>query len=75
MRGLDLGNTETSRMDPHGEASLQNLMEWAARLEMLADADEPEQADFGPFHRVLDQLEHNTETLIVDVELTHGGAP
>jgi hypothetical protein len=70
LRGLDLGNTEASRMDPHGEASLQNLMEWAARLEMLADADEPEQADFGPFHRVLDQLEHNTEALIVDVELT-----
>ena len=33
MRGLDVGRTETSHMDSHGEASLQALMEWAARLE------------------------------------------
>ena len=36
LRGLDLGRTETSHMDSHGEASLQSLMEWAARLENLA---------------------------------------
>jgi len=70
LRGLDLGDTETSHMDPHGEGSLQNLMEWAARLEILTDADEPEQADYTQFHRVLDQLEINTEALVVDVELT-----
>jgi hypothetical protein len=70
LRGLDLGSTETSHMDPHGEASLQSLMEWAARLEILADADEPERADYTQFHRVLDQLESNTEALIIDVELT-----
>ena len=70
LRGLDLGRTETSHMDSHGEASLQSLMEWAARLENLAEADEPDQADYAQFHRGLDQLENTTETLIVDVELT-----
>ena len=70
LRGLDLGRTETSHMDSHGEASLQSLMEWAARLENLAEADEPEQADYAQFHRGLDQLEHTTEALIVDVEAT-----
>jgi len=39
LRGLDLGHTEMSHMDSHGEASLQSLMEWAARLEVLAEAD------------------------------------
>jgi hypothetical protein len=70
LRGLDLGRTETSHMDSHGEASLQSLMEWAARLENLAEADEPERADFAQLHRGLDQLESKTEELIVDVELT-----
>jgi hypothetical protein len=70
MRGLDLGRTETSHMDSHGEASLQSLMEWAARLENLAEADEPERADYNQFHRGLDQLDNTTEALVVDVELT-----
>jgi hypothetical protein len=70
LRGLDLGRTETSHMDSHGEASLQSLMEWAARLEKLAEAEEPEQGDYTQFHRGLDQLDHTTEALIVDVELT-----
>jgi hypothetical protein len=70
LRGLDLGRTETSHMDSHGEASLQSLMEWAARLENLAEADEPERADFAQLNRGLDQLESKTEELIVDVELT-----
>jgi hypothetical protein len=70
LRGLDLGRTETSHMDSHGEASLQSLMEWAARLEVLAEADEPENADYGQFLRVLDQLDNTTESLVVDVELT-----
>jgi hypothetical protein len=70
LRGLDLGRTETSHMDSHGEASLQSLMEWAARLENLAEADEPDQADYNQFHRGLDQLESTTEALIIDVELT-----
>jgi hypothetical protein len=70
LRGLDLGRTETSHMDSHGEASLQSLMEWAARLEILTEADEPQQADYGQFHRVLDQLDSNTEALVVDVEQT-----
>ena len=61
LRGLDLGHTETSHMDAHGEASLQSLMEWAARLEILAEADEPDKADYGQFHRVLDQLDNTTE--------------
>jgi len=70
LRGLDLGRTETSHMDAHGEASLQSLMEWAARLENLTEADEPTQADYGQFHRGLDQLESTTEALIIDVEQT-----
>jgi hypothetical protein len=70
LRGLDLGRTETSHMDSHGEASLQSLMEWAARLENLAESDEPDGTDYVQFHRVLDQLESNTEGLVVDVELT-----
>ena len=70
MRGLDLGRTESSHMDSHGEASLQGLMEWAARLENLAEADEPDNADYAQFHRGMDQLENTTEALIVDVELT-----
>ena len=70
LRGLDIGRTETSHMDSHGEASLQTLMEWAARLENLAEADEPDQADYAQFHRGLDQLENTTEALIVDVEAT-----
>ncbi len=70
LRGLDLGRTETSHMDSHGEASLQGLMEWAARLENLAEADEPDQADYAQFHRGLDQLENTTEALIIDVEQT-----
>jgi hypothetical protein len=70
LRGLDLGRTETSHMDSHGEASLQSVMEWAARLENLAEADEPDQADYNQFHRGLDQLENTTEALIIDVELT-----
>jgi hypothetical protein len=70
LRGLDLGHTESSHMDAHGEASLQSLMEWAARLEILAEADEPDKADYAQFHRVLDQLDNTTEALIVDVELT-----
>jgi hypothetical protein len=70
LRGLDLGRTESSHMDSHGEASLQTLMEWAARLENLAEADEPDQADYAQFHRGLDQLENTTEALIVDVEAT-----
>ncbi len=70
LRGLDIGHTETSHMDPHGEASLQSLMEWAARLENLAEADEPAQADYNQFHRGLDQLESTTEALIIDVEQT-----
>ena len=70
LRGLDIGRPESSQMDSHGEASLQSLMEWSARLEKLADADEPAQGDYGQFHRGLDQLDHTTEALIVDVELT-----
>ena len=70
LRGLDFGHTETGHMDAHGEASLQSLMEWAARLENLTEADEPGQADYGQFHRGLDQLESTTEALIIDVEQT-----
>ena len=70
LRGLDLGRTESSHMDSHGEASLQSLMEWAARLENLVEADEPDNADYAQFHRGMDQLENTTEALIVDVELT-----
>jgi hypothetical protein len=70
LRGLDLGRTETSHMDSHGEASLQSLMEWAARLENLVEADEPDQADYAQFHRGLDQLDNTTEALMLDVEQT-----
>jgi len=70
LRGLDLGRTEMSHMDSHGEASLQSLMEWSARLELIADKNEPENADFGQFLKVLDQLDSTTESLIVDVEQT-----
>ena len=70
LRGLDLGHTETGHMDAHGEASLQSLMEWAARLENLTEADEPNQADYAQFHRGLDQLENTTEALMIDVEQT-----
>ena len=57
-------------MDSHGEASLQSLMEWAARLENLVEADEPDQADYAQFHRGLDQLDNTTEALMLDVEQT-----
>jgi len=70
MRGLDLGKTEPSHLDTHSEASLQGLMEWGARLEMLADSRELDKPDFTQQHRVLDQLESTTEMLVVDVELT-----
>lgn len=70
LRGLHVGRTESSHMDSHGEASLQSLMEWAARLENLMEAEEPEQADYSQFHRGLDHLENTTEALIVDVEAT-----
>ncbi len=70
MRGLDLGKTEPSHLDTHSEASLQGLMEWGARLEMLADSREVEKPDFTQQHRVLDQLESTTEGLILDVEKT-----
>jgi hypothetical protein len=74
LRGLDMGQTETSHMDAHGEASLQSLMEWAARLENLVEnfteAPETNQAHYVQFHRVLDQLEASTEALIIDVEQT-----
>jgi hypothetical protein len=70
LRGLDIGRTETSHMDTHGEDSLQKLMEWAARLEILMEAEEADRADYAMFHRGLDQLENTTESLIVDVEAT-----
>jgi hypothetical protein len=74
LRGLDMGHTETSHMDAHGEASLQSLMEWAARLENLvenlAETPETNQGHYAQFHRVLDQLESTTEALIIDVEQT-----
>jgi hypothetical protein len=74
LRGLDMGHTETSHMDAHGEASLQSLMEWAARLENLVEnlTETPEmnQGHYTQFHRVLDQLEATTEALIIDVEQT-----
>jgi hypothetical protein len=57
-------------MDSHGEASLQGLMEWAARLEKLIEAEEPDQGDYAQFHRGMDQLDHTTESLLVDVEQT-----
>jgi hypothetical protein len=70
LRGLDLGRTETSHMDAHGEASLDSLMKWAAHLENLSEAREPDQADFTQQHRFLDNLENTTEALIVDIEAT-----
>jgi hypothetical protein len=70
LRGLDIGHTETSHMDAHGEASLVSLMKLAAGLENLAEAEEPAQTDANEFHRVFEQLEAATETLIVDVEQT-----
>ena len=70
LRGLDLGHTETSHMDAHGEASLVSLMKLAAGLENLAEAQEPAQTDANEFHRVFEQLEAATETLIIDVEQT-----
>jgi hypothetical protein len=74
LRGLDMGHTETSHMDSHGEASLQSLMEWAARLESLVEnlTETPEmnQGHYTQFHRVLDQLEATTEALVIDVEQT-----
>jgi hypothetical protein len=70
LRGLDLGRTESSHMDAHGEASLTSLMKLAAGLENLAEAEEPAQTDANEFHRVFEQLEAATETLIIDVEQT-----
>lgn len=70
LRGLDLGRTEPSHLDTHSESSLQGLMEWGARLEMLSDSTEVDKPDFTQQHRVLDQLESTTEMLVVDVELT-----
>lgn len=70
LRGLDLGHTESSHMDAHGEASLVSLMKLAAGLENLAEAEEPPQTDAVEFHRVFEQLEAATETLIIDVEQT-----
>jgi hypothetical protein len=70
LRGLDLGHTETSHMDAHGEASLTSLMKLAAGLENLAEAEEPAQTDANELHRVFEQLEAATETLILDVEQT-----
>jgi hypothetical protein len=70
LRGLDLGHTESSHMDAHGEASLVSLMKLAAGLENLAEAEEPQQTDATEFHRVFEQLEAATETLIIDVEQT-----
>ena len=70
LRGLDLGHTETSHMDAHGEASLVSLMKLAAGLENLAEAQEPANTDANELHRVFEQLEAATETLIIDVEQT-----
>ena len=71
LRGLDLGHTESSHMDAHGEASLVSLMKLAAGLENLAEAEEPPQTDATEFHRVFEQFfEAATETLIIDVEQT-----
>jgi hypothetical protein len=71
LRGLDLGRTEVSHLDSHAETSLQNLMEWTARIEkMVEEGEEPEQADYNQLHRGIDQLDNTTEALIVDLELT-----
>ena len=65
-----MGHTETSHMDAHGEASLQSLMEWAARLENLvenlAETPETNQGHYAQFHRGMDQLDHTTR--VVDDE-------
>ena len=71
LRGLDMGRTEVSHLDSHGESSLQNLMEWMARIEkMVEEGEEPENADPAQLHRGIDQLDLTTEALIVDLELT-----
>lgn len=71
LRGLDLGRTEVSHLDSHAETSLQNLMEWTARIEkMVEEGEEPEQTDYNQLHRGVDQLDNTTEALIVDLELT-----
>jgi len=70
LRGLDLGRTETSHMDAHGEASLVSLMKLAAGLENLAEAQEPANTDANELHRVFEQLAAATATLIIDVEQT-----
>ena len=71
LRGLDLGRTEVSHLDSHAETSLQNLMEWTARIEkMVEEGEEPEQTDYSQLHRGIDQLDNTTEALIVDLELT-----
>jgi hypothetical protein len=71
LRGLDVGRTEVSHLDSHAETSLQNLMEWTARIEkMVEEGQEPEQADYNQLHRGIDQLDNTTEALIVDLELT-----
>jgi len=71
LRGLDLGRTEVSHMDSHGEASLQSLMEWTARIEkMMEEGEEPDNADYVQLHRGLDQLDNTTEAFVVDLELT-----
>jgi hypothetical protein len=71
LRGLDLGRTEVSHLDSHSETSLQNLMEWTARIEkMVEEGEEPEHADYNQLHRGIDQLDNTTEALIVDLETT-----
>jgi hypothetical protein len=71
LRGLDLGRTEVSHLDSHSETSLQNLMEWTARIEkMVEEGEEPEHADYNQLHRGTDQLDNTTEALIVDLETT-----
>jgi hypothetical protein len=71
LRGLDIGRTEVSHLDSHGESSLQNLMEWMARIEkMVEEGEEPQHADHNQLHRGIDQLDATTEALIVDLELT-----
>ncbi len=71
LRGLDLGRTEVSHLDSHSETSLQNLMEWTARIEkMVEEGEEPEHADYNQLHRGIDQVDNTTEALIVDLETT-----
>jgi hypothetical protein len=45
-------------------------MKLAAGLENLAEAQEPANTDANELHRVFEQLEAATETLIIDVEQT-----